>query len=65
MGIMLVFLRSINWNSNWNLDKSIGIIIGTRTGQSESQSDPGESMSRMIVIRHVHGVNEHIVGDIL
>ena len=46
------------------MDKSIGIIIGTRTGQSESQSDPGQSMSRMIVIQHVHGVNEHIVGDI-
>ena len=66
MRVRLVFCQSkfssepeqINWN-----------IIGTRTNQSESQSDPGEPMHHMITnmmtTRYVHGVNEYKVDDII
>ena len=33
---------------NRNPDKSIRILIGVRTNQSESQSEQGQSMSRTI-----------------
>ena len=57
--------RSINRNRNRNLNKSIGILIGTRTNQSEFQSEPGQSIPRAATARLVHGVKEHKIDNLV
>ena len=57
----VIFPWSVNRNSNWSPDKSIRIVIGTRTNQLESQSEHGQSMSRTIAARPVYEVNQHKV----
>ena len=60
-----MFLCSVNRNPNRSPEKSIQILIGTRTNKSESQSKHGQSMSRSITARSVHEVDEYKVHGIM
>ena len=59
-----MFYWSVNRNPDWTLDKSIRIQIRTKTNQSESQSEHGQSISHTITIQPLHEVNEPKVNDI-
>jgi len=48
---------SVNRNPDWNPDKSIGILIGTRTNQSKSQSEPGQSIPHAVTAHGMRAKN--------
>ena len=53
-----MFAWSVNQNLNRSLNKSIQILIGTRTNQSQFQSEYEQIMSRTITSWPVHEVDE-------